>query len=171
MNSKANLKNVCAEQAFNDLFKSFSRDLYEYLYYKYGADNHPQDIVQVAFEKLWENCKDVSPGKARSFLYSVANNAMLNTISRKKTALNYSLEKPKDYTHESPEFLLEEAEYHERLKAALEGLSEDQRVTFMLNRVEGKKHQEIADMLGISRKTVEKRIYTALNILRQKVDI
>lgn len=96
---------------------------------------------------------------------------MLNSLSRKKTVLNYSVEKPRDYTHESPEFLLEEKEYHERLKTALEGLSEEQRVTFMLNRVEGKKHQEIAEMLGISRKAVEKRIYTALHILKQKVEI
>lgn len=96
---------------------------------------------------------------------------MLNSLSRKKTELNYSLEKPADYTNETPEFLMEEKEYHERLKKALEELSEEQRVTFMLNRVEGKKHQEIADMLGISRKAVEKRIYTALNILRQKVEI
>ena len=39
----------------------------------------------------------------------------------------------------------------------------------MLNRVEGKKHQEIAEMLGISRKAVEKRIYTALDKLREEI--
>ena len=85
--------------------------------------------------------------------------------------LNYARHKPKDYTGESPEFLLEEKEYHDRLQKALEELSEDQRVTFMLNRVEGKKHQEIADLLGISRKAVEKRIYTALKIIRSKVEL
>ena len=171
MNKKAEINNVCKEEVFSELFTSFSKDLHDFLYYKYGDGNNPQDIVQMAFEKLWSNCKNVSPGKAKSFLFSVANNAMLNSLSRKKTVLNYSMEKPRDYTHETPEFLLEEKEYHERLKAALEGLSEEQRVTFMLNRVEGKKHQEIANMLGISRKAVEKRIYTALNILRGKVDI
>lgn len=171
MNKKADIENVCAEEVFNELFRSFSKELYEYLYYKYGENNNPQDIVQVAFEKLWKNCKNVSPGKARSFLFSVSNNAMLNSLSRKKTVLNYNLEKPRDYTHETPEFLMEEKEYHEKLKAALEALSEEQRVTFMLNRVEGKKHQEIADMLGISRKAVEKRIYTALHILKQKVEM
>ncbi len=40
----------------------------------------------------------------------------------------------------------------------------------MLNRIEGKKHQEIADMLGISRKGVEKRIYTAIAKIREQVD-
>ena len=39
----------------------------------------------------------------------------------------------------------------------------------MLNRVEGKKHQEIADMLGVSKKAIEKRIYTALKALREEI--
>ncbi len=171
MNEKADIKNVCKEEVFSKLFFSYSKELHDFLYYKYGADNNPQDIVQVAFEKLWKNCKDILPGKARSFLFTVANNEMLNVISRKKTVLNYRLEKPVESTQETPEFILEEKQYHERLQQALEELSDDQRVTFMLNRVEGKKHQEIAEMLGISRKAVEKRIYTALEKLRKKVEI
>lgn len=162
---------ICKEKVFNGIFKSYSKDLHDFLYYKYGASNNPKDIVQAAFEKLWKNCKNVMPEKAKSFLYTVANNEMLNAIARKKTVLNYSLHKPKDYTIESPEYLLEEKEYHDRLKKALEELSEEQRVTFLLNRIEGKKHQEIANMLGISRKAVEKRIYTALKILREKVEL
>ncbi|MFA8433102.1 MAG: RNA polymerase sigma factor [Marinifilaceae bacterium] len=162
---------ICKEKVFNGIFKSHAKDLHDFLYYKYGAGNNPQDIVQAAFEKLWKNCKNVLPEKAKSFLYTVANNEMLNSISRKKTVLNYSLQKPKDYTVETPEFLLEEKEYHDRLQKAIEELSEEQRVTFLLNRIEGKKHQEIADMLGISRKAVEKRIYTTLRILREKVEL
>jgi RNA polymerase sigma-70 factor (ECF subfamily) len=163
-------KNVCQEKVFNRIFKSISKDLYNFLYYKYGQDNNPEDIVQIAFEKLWYNCKDVVPEKARSFLFTVANNEMLNSISRKKTVLNYRKQKTKDYTVETPSFLLEEKEYHDRLKKALEALTEDQRVTFLMNRIEGKTHQEIADLLGISRKTVEKRIYTVLNILKKKME-
>ena len=48
-------------------------------------------------------------------------------------------------------------------------LPEGQRIAFMLNRVEGKKHQEIADILGLSKKAVEKRIYTALKTLRKDI--
>ena len=163
-------KNVCQEKVFNKIFNSLSKDLYNFLYYKYGQDNNPEVIVQIAFEKLWNNCKDVAPEKARSFLFTVANNEMLNSISRKKTVLNYRKQKTRDYTNETPSFLLEEKEYHDRLKKALEALTEDQRVTFLMNRIEGKTHQEIADLLGISRKAVEKRIYTTLSILRKKME-
>ncbi|MCX2744103.1 RNA polymerase sigma factor [Mangrovivirga sp. M17] len=162
--------NVCKEELFKEVFNQHSNDLYKFLYYKYGEENNPHDLVQEAFLKLWDNCKKVTPDKARSFLFTVANNQMLNEISKQKTRINYSKEDHKTHSDESPEYVYRENEYMEQLKKALEELSEEQRVTFLLNRVEGKKHQEIADMLGISRKAVEKRIYTALRILREKVE-
>lgn len=164
-----NEENVCEEGLFNELFRIHSKDLYHFLYYKYGAENNPRDIVQEAFIKLWDNCSKVMPEKARSFLFTVANNQMLNDLSKKKTVIKYQQEKPKPYTFESPEFIMEENEYMVRLQRAIEDLTEEQRVTFLLNRIEGKKHKEIAEMLGISQKAVEKRIYTALNIIVEKV--
>ena len=58
----------------------------------------------------------------------------------------------------------------DKYQKALSNLTEEKRVAFLLNRVEGKKHKEIAEILGISRKAVEKRIYTALEQLRQEID-
>lgn len=162
------IKNVCNKNVFEKIFKTHSTDLYNFLYYKYGDSNRPQDIVQEAFMKLWENCNYVLPDKARTFLFTVANNQMLNTISRKNTVLTYRKQKP-EYNIESPQYLMEEREYMDSLQNAINDLTEDQRVTFLLNRIEGKKHQEIAEMLGISRKAVEKRIYKVLKILRKKI--
>jgi len=163
--------NVCGDELFQELFKNHSRDLYKFLYYKYGEENNPQDLVQEAFIKLWNNCDKVPPEKARSFLFTVANNQMLNDLARKKTVIKYQQEKPKAYTNETPEFMFEEQEYMNKLQKAIENLSEPQRVAFLLNRIEGKKHEEIAEMLGITRKAVEKRIYTALAILREKIGL
>lgn len=162
-------ESVCNESVFQRLFEAHAKDLYKFLYYKYGADNNPQDLVQDAFVKLWNNCSNVLFEKARSFLFTVANNQMLNELAKKATHLSFSKEPQKLYTNESPEFVLEETEYKERLERALAELSPEQRTTLMLNRVEGKKHKEIAEMLGISQKAVEKRIYTALSILREKI--
>ena len=167
--SQQNLDNVCNEEIFDGIFRAESKDLHNFLYYKFGGDNNPKDIVQEAFIKLWNNCAKVVPEKARSFLFTVANNHMLNELSKKKTALAYQKEKPKEYTIESPEYIMEGNEYMQKLQTALEDLTEEQRVTFLMNRVDGKKHQEIANLLGISKKAVEKRIYTALKILRTKL--
>ena len=160
---------ICQEKLFNELFKRHSKDLHDFLYYKYGKENNPKDLVQEAFIKLWNNCHKIVPEKARSFLFTVANNQMLNELSRKKTVLTYQKQKPKDHTIESPQYLLEENEYLKKLQQAIENLSEAQRVAFLLNRIEGKKHKEIAEMLGISRKAVEKRIYTALDQIEKQI--
>ena len=163
-------ENICQDELFNEVFETHSKDLFNFLYYKYGAENNPHDIVQEAFIKLWNNCHKVVFAKARAFLFTVANNQMLSELAKNKTALKYAEVKPKGYSHETPEYILEEKEYESKLESAIADLTEEQRVAFLLNRIEGKKHQEIAEMLGISRKAVEKRIYTALAKLREKVD-
>jgi RNA polymerase sigma factor (sigma-70 family) len=150
---------VCEESVFRRIFDTCSRDLYNFLFYKYGVDNNPEDLMQEAFARLWQHCKTVSPDKARAFLFTVANNQMLNDLARKKTVLTYS----KDYvssglTNESPHYKLEENEYMERLQHALEALTEEQRVAFMMNRIEGKKQ-----------KAVEKRIYKAVESIQVKI--
>ena len=83
--------------------------------------------------------------------------------------LKYQQQKPKHYTNETPQFIMEGDEYMQKLQKALANLSEAQRTAFMMNRVEGKKHKEIAERLGISQKAVEKRIYGALKKLREDI--
>lgn len=162
-------EDVCKEKIFNELFRSLAGELYRFLYYKFGSENHAEDLVQEAFTALWNNCKKVSREKAKAYLYTVANNKMINDLARKKTALKYQSEGIAIRTAESPQYILEEKEYRKRLQQALEELTEDQRTTLLLNRIEGKKHREIAELLGITPKAVEKRIYKALAILEKKL--
>jgi RNA polymerase sigma-70 factor (ECF subfamily) len=162
-------ENICNETLFASIFEKYSKDLHDFLYYKFGEAYNPKDQVQDAFIKLWENCGKVTPSKAKSFLFTVANNLTLNLTAHKKVVLKYQQEKPKHYTNETPQFILEGDEYMQKLQKALANLSEAQRTAFMLNRVEGKKHKDIAELLGISQKAVEKRIYGALKKLREDI--
>ena len=57
-----------------------------------------------------------------------------------------------------------------KLQNAISNLTEAERVAFLLNRVEGKRHKEIAALLDIGTKAVEKRIYSALKKLRKEID-
>lgn len=172
MNDEKDLfKNCCEKSLFAKLHQKYAKDLHDFIYYKFGEEHDPNDKVQVAFMKLWENCKDIIPEKAKSFLFSVANNTTLNVIKHKKVVLNYELKSNKSHSNnQDPQFLLEEKEYMDKYQKALSNLTEEKRVAFLLNRVEGKKHKEIAEILGISRKAVEKRIYTALDQLRKEID-
>ena len=163
-------EHICNDQLFSKLFKTHAKNLYDFLYYKFGSHLNPQDKVQEAFIKLWENCKDIKPSKAKSYLFTVANNLMLNAVAHQKVVLKFQEMKPKSVTNETPEFLLEEREYMQKLQKAIANLTEAQRVAFLLNRIEGKKHKEIAELLDISTKAVEKRIYGALKQLRKDIE-
>ncbi len=162
--------NVCNESIFSAVFSKYSKDLHDFLYYKFGESFNPKDKVQDAFIKLWENCAKVTPSKAKSYLFTIGNNLMLNETAHQKVVLKFQKTKPKDYTNENPEFLLQENEYMEKLQKAISNLTEGQRTAFLLNRVEGKKHKEIAELLNISTKAVEKRIYGALKKLRGDIE-
>lgn len=168
--SKELHEDICQKHVFSGIYNKYAKSLHDYLYYKYGERLNPNDKAQEAFIKLWENCKKVTLGKAKSYLYTVANNMMLNEVKHQKVVLRYQKLQPAEHTNETPEFLMEKEEYFQKYQKALEKLSEEQRVAFMLNKAEGKKHEEIAEMLGVTRKVVEYRIYTAFGILKKELE-
>jgi len=163
-------ESICKATVFERVYNTFAQGLHDYLYYKYGEKFNPGDKTQEAFMKLWDNCSKVSLSKAKSFLFTVANNMVLNDIKHQKVVLKYRQINPKHYTNETPEFLLEKEQFLERYQTVLENLNEEQRTAFLLNKVEGKKHSEIAEILGVTQKVVEYRIYTAFGILRKELD-
>ncbi len=164
-----NQDTVCEDDTFANIFNLHSKTVFNYIYYKFGNEEKAHDAVQEAFVKLWENCAKVSPAKAKSFVYTVANNLYLNVIKAEKVRLKYA-DKTLKTTQESPEFLLEEKEFKEKLERALQSLPENQRTTFLLNRIDRKKYAEIAEMEGVTVKAIEKRMHLALKALRAKID-
>lgn len=161
--------NVCDEKVFSTIYNDYSKDLHAYLYYKYGNQVDPNDKMQEAFMKLWDKCKDVPLEKAKGFVFMVARNMILNEIKHQKIVLKYQEIKPKNYTNETPEFILEKEQFLQKYQHALSKLTEEQRVAFMLNKAEGKKHREIAEMLNITKKVAEYRIYSAYAILKKEI--
>lgn len=168
--SKPLYKDICEQSLFEAFFKKHSKNLHDFLYYKFGERLNPQDKTQEAFIKLWENCKKVTPEKAKSYVYSIAHNLMLNEVAHQKVVLKYTKLNHKQHSNESPEFLMEETEYRKNLEKAIASLTEPQRVAFLMNRTEGKRFKEIAELLEISTKAVEKRIYGALKKIRKEID-
>ncbi len=168
--SKELHENICQQHVFSGIYNKHSKNLHDYLYYKYGERLDPNDKAQEAFIKLWEHCKEVTLGKAKSYLYTVANNMMLNEVKHQKVVLRYQKLKPREHSNETPEFIMEQEEYFQKYQKALGKLSEEQRVAFMLNKAEGKKHEEIAELLGVTRKVVEYRIYSAFGILKKELE-
>ena len=162
---------LCKEIVFSDFFKNHVKSLRNYLIYKFGNEYYADDITQEAFIKLWQNCVDVPLEKAKSYIYTIANNSTLNVIAHQKVKLNYQKSNfHSDTTHENPEFLLEEKQFKDKLLLAIEKLNETQRVAFLMHRIDGKKYAAIAEELSISIKAVEKRIHLALVELRKEFE-
>ena len=163
-------QNVCQEQIYNSIYEAHGKSLWNFAYFKCGDRDDASDLVQEAFVKLWNNCGKVSPAKAKSFLYTVANNSFLNAVAHKKVVLNYIGSKKESVDKQSPEFLMEEKQYGDKLNAAINELTEAQRTAFLMNRIDGKKYKEIAEELDISIKAVEKRISQALLSLKKNLE-
>ncbi len=161
---------VCEEKVYDQLYRDHAEKICYYLYYKYGDMEKAQDIVQDSFAKLWVNCSKILFKAAKSFLYKIANNASINALVHQKTVLKYQQTKQKTYTNESPEFQMEQNEFMQLLNKAISDLKEGQREVFLLNRIEKKTYKEIAELLGISVKTVERRMHLALIFLKKRVN-
>ena len=161
--------NVCEEEVYSNLFRANSKTVFNYIYYKFGNEEKAYDAVQEAFARLWENCSKVSPTKARAYVYTIANNLYLNVLKAEKVRLKYA-DRVNTTDHETPEYVMEENEFRKKLDAALNGLPENQRTTFLLNRIDGKNYAEIAEMEGVSLKAIEIRMHLALKSLREQID-
>lgn len=164
-----NNQSVCESKVFENVFNTHSEALRNFMYYKCGDTNLAEDLVQESFVKLWQNCAKVILEKAKSYLFTVANNLFLNNVAHKKVVLKHQQLGAKHHTNETPEFLMEEQEFMTKLQNAIADLPEKQREVFLLNRIDKKKYREIAVLLEVSIKTVEKRMSLALKTLRQQI--
>ena len=160
-------RSVCEEEVFSSLFSNHAESLVNYLYYKSGDYSKAEDIMQDAFVKLWNECSKVVFEKAKSFLYTVATNTFLNQVKHEKVVLKFEKRGHSQISHQTPQYLLEEAEFKEKLEKAIAALPEDQRTVFLMNRIDKMKYREIAEKLSLSVKAIEKRMQKALIALRK----
>jgi len=162
-------KSICYESVFNQVFDSHSESLRNYLYYQCRNIQQAEDLTQNAFIKLWNNCKKVLFEKAKAFLYAVAKNEFYNQVAHQKIVFEFAKSPQKTVNHEDPEYIIEEREFNDKLQAAINALPDGQREVFLLNRIDKKTYKEIAEMLNVSQKAIEKRMHKALVKMRKIV--
>ncbi|MEM7103263.1 MAG: RNA polymerase sigma-70 factor [Bacteroidota bacterium] len=162
-------ESTCEQETFRKLFELHAEPVRNFVYYRSGDSGFAEDCVQEAFIRLWKKCASVPVENAKGFLFTVAKNLILDLVKHEKVKLKFQATKTKNATAEDPEFLLQEKEFKEKLEACINALPENQRTVFLMNRIDKLKYREIAEMLGISQKAVEKRMHKALKFIREQI--
>ncbi len=162
-----NLKNICKEPIYKSLFLEWSRPIRNFIYSKCGDTALSNDIAQDVFLTLWQKCKDVPFEKAKSFLFTSANNKLIDQFRHKKVVLNHQkVLGISKINKETPIYELEVQEAKEKLEKIINSIPEKSRVVFLMSRIEKVSYKEIAERLDLSVKAVEKRMQGALEIMR-----
>jgi len=131
-----------------------------------------REIVQEAFVNLWEKRNTIDTNRSpKSYLATTVRNRCLNYLRDHKkfdqSILEFEgLDAGHDYA--APDHLVAD-ELKVRIEEATNALPDKCREIFLLNRMEHKKYQEIADALNISVKTVEAQMSKALRVMRDKL--
>ena len=162
-------RNTCQPETFQEIFMQLAGGLRRFVYFKSGNWEAAEDYVQEAYLRLWKNCSEVTPEKAKSYLYTVANNLFLDEMRHNQVKFKFqeaSTSAP-SANAPAPDFELETKEFQQKLEQALAALPENQRVVFLMNRIEKMTYAEIAEQLELSVKAVEKRMHGALVELRK----
>ncbi|GHE75560.1 MULTISPECIES: RNA polymerase sigma-70 factor [Roseivirga] len=154
---------------FKSLFDQYYTPIKNFLYYKSGNIEQSEDIAQDVFMKLWDKREEVQPETVKSYLYTIANNMLLNKIRHDKVVMNFAERHKTQQEEHSPEFALEEKEFKAELEEVIGAMPEKQREVFLMNRIDELTYKEIADRLALSVKAVEKRMHGALAHLREHI--
>lgn len=160
------------QDTFKQLFQKHYAHLRNFIYYKSGDRDLAEDIVQEAYVKVWDRREEIHPETAKTYLYTTANNMMLNHIKHGKVVLNFTSQYKSEYEHahaEAPDFTLQMKEFDAQLQAAVNEIPEKSREVFLMNRIDGLTYQEISERLSLSVKAVEKRMSKALEVLREQI--
>ncbi|TGV01100.1 RNA polymerase sigma factor [Flavivirga rizhaonensis] len=162
---------ICEERNYNIAFRKHSKEVFNYLVYHYGDKQLAEDIIQEAFLTLWQNCKNVPLKNVRAYLYTISRNKIIDSFRSIGHAQNYKKNIINTTEKQTPEYIFEEKEFHQKLNGVLDSMPEKYRVPFLLNRIDKKKYKEIAEIMDVSVKSVEKRIFNALEFLQNELQI
>ncbi|MEO9870529.1 RNA polymerase sigma factor [Ekhidna sp.] len=153
------------------LYDEYFESIRGFLYYKCGDIDLAEDLVQETFIKVWNNRDDLKRETLKSFLYTIANNLLMNHFNHQKVVREHQKGSTMEISSKSssPQFQLEEKEFEQKLNDAISCLPDDCKEVFLMNRIDKLKYQEIADRLNLSVKAIEKRMSKTIGILKEQL--
>ena len=159
-------------EAFSELFAKHQPRITSYVYrLTSGNVAQAEDIAQQVFLSFWLHRSEYDLDKPLTpLLLTMARNAWVNAAKRDTLRKSHLIEKTAESKGASDRDTTGE---HRELSAVLEQALSDMdaplREVFVLSRHQELKYGEIANLLGISIKTVEARLSRALHFLHDRL--
>lgn len=152
--------------AFEELHRRYARPVLGIALRRIGDRGRAEDVTQDTFASVWRSAArfDPSRGKATSWLFTVARNAIIDGLRRRPEA---TIDGPPDVpaSGPGPDDAAESEWISWRVHRALETLPAHERSLLELAYWSGLSQSEIAERLGIPLGTVKTRTRTALRRL------
>lgn len=153
-----------------ELFRRHHRDLVRYASRLVGDRSDGEEVVQNTYLRLaGRSAQSAAIAMPRAYIYVTARNAAIDFTAQRNTEWLYRVDFPDVDAHaagEDPAIELERRQRIVKLAVLLNELPASCRTAFILNKIEGRRHREIAERMGISVSMVEKHLMRALIHLR-----
>ena len=155
-------------EAFGQLVTRYSRAAYLVALSVIGRPQDAEDAAQEAFLVALERLDDCrSPGKFGGWLMTIVRNRSNNLVRREALRATDPIPFSARSSTPTPEKEAQLSELRDELAGALGELPEVQREIVLLHDLEGWKHREIAQRLGLPAGTVRSHLHYARKALRK----
>ncbi|MEO8448763.1 MAG: RNA polymerase sigma-70 factor [Gemmatimonadota bacterium] len=161
-------------QALSQLLDRYWRQMVTFAADKVGSRDAAEDLVQEAFVRVWEHRAQLRPYTSpRGYLYRVLRNLITDDYRRRRLRDQWAAWQHQDGETliPSPAMDLEADQLAAAASKAIAALPERRRDVFVLGHFHGLSYKEIAEALGITRRTVANHMSLALNELRRDLAV
>lgn len=148
-------------EEYNKSVDMFSDGIYRFALKNLKDQDKAKDIVQDSYEKLWVKHSEVSYEKVKSYLFTTAYHASIDSIRKEKKKIEYETA-PIINTSTNDQY----NDIHEVLNQAVEKLPDIQKSVLMLRDYEGYSYEEIGEITGLNESQVKVYIYRARLFLK-----
>lgn len=158
------------EAAFAELFHFYTARLHLHVAHLVKSAPVAEEIIQETFLRVWIN-RDQLPGIdfPRAWIFSIASNICFNHLRQQLRSEKHLRIMAGNITEGQPEIpvLTELKEMRSAIHDAVDHLSGQRRLIWLLYREQGLKQSEIASQLNISISTVKNTIAQSLEFIRK----
>lgn len=160
-------------EAFRSLFLEWYQPLCEFAAKHLGSTYLAEEVVQEVFAYIWENHRNWTPrGTLRSWLYKSVKNRSIDHLKHSHVREKHSEEVRISYSNLGAwqqDYMLHLNDFEKKAQQAIQQLPDRNRMVYLLRRQHHLSYSEIADIMEISKKTVEAQMTRALKLLRDKL--